>query len=43
MKEVLRVLEKLFAIVVIVPPLYMAYRFVKWYWKQQAQYEDVES
>jgi hypothetical protein len=35
MKSVFRIIEKLFALLVFLPPVYMVYRFVRWYLKQR--------
>jgi hypothetical protein len=35
----MRFIDKLFALLVFMPPAYMAYRFLKWYWKQESEPE----
>ena len=32
--RIFKVLEKLFAVLVIAPPLYMVFRYVRWYFRQ---------
>jgi hypothetical protein len=41
MKTIFWLLEKLFGAVVLLPPVYIAYRFVKWYLKQSKDTEEV--
>lgn len=43
MKNIFLLIEKLFALLVIVPPIYMAYRFFRWYLKQQNTPEQADS
>lgn len=40
--RILRVLEKLFALVVVAPPLYMAFRYMRWFFRQHNE-EQAES
>jgi hypothetical protein len=35
--NVLRILEKLFAVVVVAPPIYMAFRYLRWYFRQNQE------
>lgn len=35
MKTIFHVVEKLFALLVLLPPIYMVYRFVRWYLNQR--------
>lgn len=32
--RILQVLEKIFAVIVVAPPLYMAFRYMRWYLRQ---------
>lgn len=41
--NILRVLERLFAIVVVAPPLYMAFRYLRWYFRQHEETNQEES
>lgn len=43
MRLIMRLIEKVFALAVVVPPLYMSYRFIKWYLKQKPPVEEVKS
>lgn len=36
----MRVIDKLFAFLVVFPPLYMLYRFVRWSMKQERETEE---
>jgi len=40
MIAILKLLEKLFCLSVLVPPLYMAYRFIKWYFTKNREIEE---
>jgi hypothetical protein len=33
----LKVLEKLFAVLVVAPPLYMAFRYMRWFYRQNKE------
>lgn len=35
MKNIFHLIDKLFSLLVVIPPLYMVYRFVRWYLKQR--------
>ena len=37
-----RMIDKMLCLFVCLPPVYMLYRFVKWYLKQERQAEPVE-
>jgi len=32
--RIFKLLEKLFAVLVVAPPLYMAFRYLRWYFRQ---------
>ncbi len=40
--HILQVLEKLFAVLVIAPPLYMGFRYLRWFFRQN-QEEQIEA
>jgi len=39
MSILFKLVEKLFCLMVCLPPLYMAYRFVRWYLRQNQETE----
>jgi hypothetical protein len=41
MRNIFGLIDKLFALLVVGPPLYMVYRFVRWYLKQREPEESV--
>lgn len=39
MLNLLMLIDKLAPLLVFLPPLYLAYRFIRWYWKQAQEPE----
>lgn len=37
MRKLLDLIEKIFALMCVIPPVYMAYRFVRWYLRQSKE------
>lgn len=40
MRRIIGLIEKIFVFLVWLPPIYMVYRFVKWYLKQEREPEE---
>ncbi len=40
MRALFRIIEKIFVFLVWLPPIYMVYRFVRWYLRQQKEPEE---
>lgn len=40
--NILRVLERVFAVCVVAPPLYLAFRYLRWYFRQNEETNNEE-
>jgi hypothetical protein len=40
--RVFKVLEKLFAVLVVAPPMYMAFRYLRWFYRQNREEPETE-
>jgi hypothetical protein len=37
--SIFKVMEKLFAVLVVAPPMYMAFRYLRWFYRQNREPE----
>lgn len=40
--KVFKILERLFAAIVVAPPMYMAFRYMRWFFRQNQQEKEID-